>query len=73
MTERVKVSEISEPEEKGNQSSGEGVKLYPPGKCRVCLNRLAQSNPLDVCYCCQDRGIKGEPREPISSKGRNES
>jgi len=67
MTERVRVSEISEPEGKGNQSSGEGVKLYPPGKCRVCPNRLTQSNPLDVCYRCQALGIRGEPRKPIDS------
>ena len=64
-------------EGKGSQSRGGGVKLYPPGeRCRTfnCPNRLTQTNPLDICVRCQDRGLRGNPRKPIdkNKKGQKE-
>ncbi len=61
LTERDSVND----KEKGSQSREGGVKLYPAGKCRICPNRLTRTNPLDICYQCQDRGIRGNPRKPI--------
>lgn len=65
-----KLSEVSEID--SVDCSGGEVKLYPAGKCRICPNPLARTNPLDVCYRCQDRGIRGDPRKPIKPEASKE-
>ena len=56
--EGVKIREISDPK-------GRAKTLYPLGKCRICQAQLTRTDPLDICYRCQDRGMRGNPRKPI--------
>jgi len=58
--------------EKGSQSRGGGVKVYPSGEvCTVCGYPLTQLDPRDTCFRCQEKGQMGNPREPIDKNKRD--
>lgn len=59
--------EVNDKEDDPKISGGgvKGVKLYPLGECRICSQPLPQTDPLDICFRCQGKGLMGNPREPI--------